>query len=314
MKNIRIFLSINKAYLYSFLIFFSVFFLFYLAYPIRKDVFLYLFFILSFIFFSISSYRFFKFKNILKNKGFANLNKDLYEEFLKEIYDRKEEELEEIKLDKKKKEDELEALLTIWTHHIKTPLAAISLISERKEEFDISDELIRIDDYIASLLSFIKLRKDSLDYNFKSFSLENLIKDIVKRYRHFFIEKKLKLNLDIDKNPIISDPKWLGLVIEQVLFNAIKYTNEGYISISFRNNVLKIKDSGIGIEKADIKNITKFGYSGNTSKRDANSTGIGLFLVDDILNKLGYVYKISSSKNKGTEISINLSRKSIIKD
>ncbi|MDU2582818.1 MAG: HAMP domain-containing sensor histidine kinase [Anaerococcus hydrogenalis] len=250
----------------------------------------------------------------MENNSFSFFEKNLYEWHLKEIFERKEKEIENLRISSKLRQNDLENLLTIWTHQIKTPLSSISLISEREENYDIKRELIRIDDYIASILSFIKLGQDSLDYSFKSFSIERLIKDIVKRYRSFFIGKNIKLILDVDNENIISDPKWLGFAIEQVLFNSIKYTDKGFIKISYHNSILKIEDSGIGIKKEDLKNINKFGFSGDTYKRDSNSTGIGLFLVNKILKKLGYAYKIDSKEKEGTVFSLNLKKSGIIEN
>lgn len=259
-------------------------------------------------------FRFFKAKKCLGKNSFSYFEKNIYERHLKEIFQRKEKEIEELKISSKLRQNDLENLLTIWTHQIKTPLSSISLISEREENYDIKRELIRIDDYIASILSFIKLGQDSLDYSFKSFSIEKLVKDIVKRYRSFFIHKNLKLILDIEDENIVSDPKWLGFVLEQVLFNSIKYTDKGYIKISYHDSILKIEDTGIGIKASDLKNINKFGFSGDSDKRDANSTGIGLFLVNEILKKLGYAYKIESKEKNGTIFSLNLKKSEIIEN
>ena len=250
----------------------------------------------------------------MEKNSFSFFEKNLYERHLKDIFESKEKEIENLRISSKLRQNDLENLLTIWAHQIKTPLSSISLISEREENYDIKRELIRIDDYIASILSFIKLGQDSLDYSFKSFSIEKLIKDIVKRYRSFFIHKNLKLILDIEDENIVSDPKWLGLVLEQVLFNSIKYTDKGYIKISYHDSILKIEDSGIGIKKEDLKNINKFGFSGDSDKRDANSTGIGLFLVNEILKKLGYEYKIDSKEKNGTIFSLNLKKSEIIEN
>lgn len=66
--------------------------------------------------------------------------------------------------------------------------------------------------------------------------------------------------------------------------------------------------------KEDLKNINKFGFSGDSDKRDANSTGIGLFLVNEILKKLGYAYKIESKEKNGTIFSLNLKKSEIIEN
>lgn len=314
MKNLKLFFSINRAYIFSFFIFLISSLIFSLAFSIDFKIFFYCLIILFFIFLFIGIFRFFKVKKCLEKNSFSFFEKNLYERHLKEIFERKDKEIEDLRISSKLRQNDLESLLTVWAHQIKTPLSSISLISEREENYDIKRELIRIDDYIASILSFIKLGQDTLDYSFKSFSIERLIKDIVKRYRSFFIHKNLKLILDIEDENIISDSKWLGLVLEQVLFNSIKYTDKGFIKISYHDSILKIEDSGIGIKASDLKNINKFGFSGDTYKRDANSTGIGLFLVNDILKKLGYAYKIESKEKNGTIFSINLKKSDIIEN
>lgn len=314
MKNLKLFFSINRSYIFSLFIFLISSLIFSLAFPIDFRIFFYCLIILFFIFLFIGIFRFFKAKKSIKQDSFSFFEKNLYERHLKEIFERKEKEIENLRISSKLRQNDLENLLTIWTHQIKTPLSSISLISEREENYDIKRELIRIDDYIASILSFIKLNQDSLDYSFKSFSIEKIIKDIVKRYRSFFIGKNIKLILDIEDENIISDPKWLGFAIEQVLFNSIKYTDKGFIKISYHDSILKIEDSGIGIKASDLKNINKFGFSGDSEKRNANSTGIGLFLVNKILKKLGYAYKIDSKEKEGTVFSLNLKKSGIIEN
>lgn len=314
MKNLKIFYSGNKEYIISFLTFMIILGLVSFVFSQNLGVFLYTLILVFFILFVLGLIRYVKLKKILENNKFSYFRNDLYEKQVGEIICKNNNKLQDIELKRRKSQDDLERLLTLWTHQIKTPISAISLISARYDIKDIDLELIRIDDYISSLISFIKSRKDSLDYNFKSFSIEILIKDIVKRYRRFFIEKRLSLKLDIENNLIVSDSKWLGFVIEQILFNSIKYTKKGSITIRYKENILQIIDTGIGIKNEDLENIKKFGYSGDTYKRDANSTGIGLFLVDEILTKLGYSYKIDSKVNEGTTFSINLKRNDLIRD
>lgn len=314
MKKLKLFYSVNKDYIRSFVVYELM--LLFVSYVFSLDwgIFIYVSILAFFINFFLCLKRFTRALKIIDSNDFLYLRDDLYERYLRKLFEKNDNKLRDIRTKTRKNQDSLESLLTIWTHQIKTPISAISLISQRYGDRDIDLELIKIDDYIASLLSFIKSRKDSLDYNFKSISIESLVKDIVKRYRNFFIGKKLGLNLYIEDEEIVSDPKWLSFVIEQVLFNSIKYTDKGSITIRYKENILEIIDTGIGIKNEDLENIKKFGYSGDTNKRDANSTGIGLFLVDDILIKLGYSYKIDSKVNEGTIFSINLKRNDLIRD
>ena len=61
--------------------------------------------------------------------------------------------------------------------------------------------------------------------------MDEIIKPAVKKYSKLFILKKIKLKYEPIENKILTDEKWLGLVVEQILSNALKYTNEGTISI-----------------------------------------------------------------------------------
>ncbi len=85
---------------------------------------------------------------------------------------------------------------------------------------------------------------------------------------HFLLEKKSVwiFNLQIK---VLTDEKWLVFVIEQLLSNAIKYTNKGKISIySLENKKLVIEDTGIGISKEDIPRIFDKGFTGYNGRTD----------------------------------------------
>ena len=96
------------------------------------------------------------------------------------------------------------------------------------------------------------------------------------------------------------------VVIEQLLSNAIKYTKNGTVSIIFneKENNLEIKDNGIGIKESDLPKIFDKGYSGFNGRQNQKSTGIGLFLVKQILDKLGQKVKLESKLDEGTSVKV----------
>ena len=97
-------------------------------------------------------------------------------------------------------------------------------------------------------------------------------------------------------------------VIEQLLSNALKYTQAGTISIFFSQpNVLCIKDTGIGIAPQDLPRIFEKGYTGVNGRGDNRATGIGLYLSNKIMRKLGHRLYITSAEGKGTKVFLEFS-------
>ena len=93
---------------------------------------------------------------------------------------------------------------------------------------------------------------------------------------------------------MVTDGKWLGFVVEQVLSNALKYTASGSVTISMDGDDLCIRDTGI---------------TGVNGRRDRRASGIGLYLCRRICGNLGHSIRASSVPNQGTEIRIGLGQK-----
>lgn len=201
---------------------------------------------------------------------------------------------------------------TIWAHQIKTPIAAMRLLLQ-SEKSDISNELLeqlfKIEEYVAMVLQYIRTESMSSDLHLKKYSLDNIVKQAVRKYSRLFIRKKIKLNYDDLNRNVLTDEKWLVFVIEQILSNALKYTKVGEISIYMDDklpNTLVIEDTGIGIEGEDLPRIFEKGFTGFTGREDKKSTGIGLYLCKRILNKLSHTISIESKVDKGTKVKIGL--------
>ena len=103
---------------------------------------------------------------------------------------------------------------------------------------------------------------------------------------------------------VLTDEKWLGFVLGQLLSNALKYTPRGSITISMEDHSLRIFDTGIGIREEDLPRVCEMGYTGYNGRAEKRSTGIGLYLCSSILKKLGHGFSITSEEGKGTCVSI----------
>ena len=209
---------------------------------------------------------------------------------------------------------EMEDYFTLWAHQIKTPIAAMRLILQTRPENsagELSQELFRVEQYVEMVLNYLRLDSDSTDFVFKTCDLDGIIRQCVRKYAKQFIRKKISLEYGGTDVQVLTDEKWLCFVIEQLLSNALKYTNVGSIRIYTQGETLVIEDTGIGIAPEDLPRVFEKGYTGYNGRTDKKATGIGLYLCKKILQKLGHGISISSEIGKGTRVSIDLSREEL---
>lgn len=202
---------------------------------------------------------------------------------------------------------------TLWVHQIKTPISAMRLILQGEDDEKnraLSDELLRIEQYVEMVLAYLRLDGTSTDYVIKSCDLDLIIKQAVRKYASQFIRKKIRLVYEPVSLQVVTDEKWLLFVIEQVLSNALKYTRKGSIEISIdASSTLCIKDTGIGIAQEDLPRIFEKGFTGYNGRTDMKASGIGLYLCRRICSRLGHEIEAVSEVDVGTEIRIRLSQK-----
>lgn len=229
-----------------------------------------------------------EYQNIILN--LENLNKDL------------------VVNDDKKYNDMIE-YYTMWVHQIKTPIQALRLITEDEDELE---QVFRIEEYVEMVLQYLRLENMNNDLLFTEIDLDQLIKKTVKKYAKLFIKKRISLEYQEMNIKVVSDEKWLSFVIEQILSNSLKYTKKGSIKIYTEETNLIIQDTGIGINQQDLCRIFEKGYTGYTGRKSSRSSGIGLYLCKNILNRLSHTIEIQSKINEGTKVIINLKTSRVI--
>ncbi|RSI43736.1 sensor histidine kinase [Streptococcus cristatus] len=219
-------------------------------------------------------------------------------------------------IEEREKLNDLMDYYTLWAHQIKTPIAASSLlvgeIEDKKIKNQLEQELFKIESYVNIVLQYLRLESFHEDLVLKKENVEDLVKEIVKKYAIFFIQKGLSLNLhDLDRT-IITDRKWFVVILEQVLSNSLKYTSQGGIEIYFQEDTLYIKDSGLGIQDADLLRVFERGFSGYNGRLTQQSSGLGLYLSKKIADELGHQISIASQVGHGTTVMISFSEKKMI--
>lgn len=201
-----------------------------------------------------------------------------------------------------------------FVHQIKTPVSVIKLICDKhsgEEDYKkIERNLSSIQYNLNQMLNIYKLEDFKNDFVAEKIHLATICKDSINGLKDYFIMLQVYPKLFIDEEIYVySDPKWLKLVLNQLLTNAIKYSNRGQtISIEVKKIegkiYLSVIDNGIGIPQAEIKKIFELFYVGKNGRNNADSSGIGLYIVKKVIEYLGHDIKATSEIDKGTTITI----------
>ena len=207
---------------------------------------------------------------------------------------------------------------TVWAHQIKTPIAAIRLALQNEDtplSRRLTGEVGRVEQYVQMALTYLRLGSDSSDYVIRSCALDDIVRPAVRRFAGEFIQRKIQLNYQMLSYTVITDEKWLGFVVEQVLSNALKYTPQGSVSIYMEpEGVLCIRDTGIGIAPEDLPRVFEKGYTGYNGRSHRKASGLGLYLCREILTRLGHSVSAESQVDHGTTIRIDLRQHKTIQE
>lgn len=218
--------------------------------------------------------------------------------------------------------------ISFVAHQIKSPLVAIKgyadLIAnghygEVNEE--VKDIALKIRaasnrslDLAYNLLDLKKIEEGRMQYSFEAVDLNKVISE-VKEELEAVAEKK---NLDLIFNPEVeviarADRKSIHQVIYNLVENAIKYTDHGWVKLEAsaapKGAIIKVSDSGRGMSKETMKiAFDKFSRDANIHKI-IHGTGLGLFIVKSIIkDHKGKVWAESEGEGKGSQFYIELKK------
>ncbi len=199
---------------------------------------------------------------------------------------------------------------TLWAHQIKTPIASMRLHLQNEDTAlsrAVSEDLFRIEQYVEMVLCYLRLDGESTDYVFGKYDLDAVIKACVKKFAGQFARRKLRLEYEPVHYKVLTDEKWLQFVLEQILSNAIKYTEKGTVSISMETpGILCVRDTGMGIAPEDLPRIFEKGYTGCNGRVDKKASGIGLYLCRRICDNLNHTITVESVPDEGTRVYLGL--------
>lgn len=230
----------------------------------------------------------------------------VYKEILKKLL----QEQSDINLQHKTQEEQLQQLIKLWSHQMKVPISALSLMAQTGylDKEDVQRQLLRLENDLSRLLNYLKFSQNQSDFRFEKCQIRNILIDLIKKNQVFFLQKDLSLTIDGDWE-IKSDKKWLSFVFSQILDNAIKYNKKGgQITIKIKENQILIRDTGIGILKEDIPRLFEEGFTGYNGHEHPKATGLGLYMAKKVLNNLELDINIESQIDQGTQVYVTKRR------
>jgi signal transduction histidine kinase len=208
------------------------------------------------------------------------------------------------------------------SHELKTPLAIIQSYSSalQSEELDnetsqkyvatINNASRRLTDLITNILKLNKLENQDIAPEYERVDLTAMLSDAVLSFESIIENKELNLECDLDDVVIYSSGSYLEIVWNNLISNAIKFTDKGgSIFISLKEHLdsveVKITDTGCGISRETGKHIFEKFYQGDTS-HSGEGNGLGLPLVKKVIDILGGEISVKSEIGKGSTFTIIL--------
>jgi len=175
----------------------------------------------------------------------------------------------------------------------------------------IQSETERLSSLTKQLLLLTSLDQLASPLEMKTFDLDVQLKETIRKYRWLLEEKEMTLTMDIEEVHFTGDPAFLEKVWENLLSNALKYTEIGgaiEIVLTEESNhvIILVRDNGIGIEEKVLARIFDRFYRADHSRtQEPGGTGLGLSIVQQVVKLHGGTIDVVSGKGSGTTFTMN---------
>ena len=223
----------------------------------------------------------------------------------------------------KRTADDFREFIEMWVHEIKLPVASLQLMAhnhsgELGEKFQ--EQLRRIDGYTDQVLYYARSENAEKDYIIKETPLRRTVANVALKNRESAQLCGASIETEGLDLSVMTDGKWLEFMLGQLMANSLKYTVEGrepviHISAEELTDrvLLRFRDNGTGIPEADLPRIFDKSFTGENGRSYAKSTGMGLYIVKSLCERLGHSITASSVKGEYTEFTIAFAKNQFYK-
>ncbi|ARJ38596.1 sensor histidine kinase [Sporosarcina sp. P21c] len=198
-----------------------------------------------------------------------------------------------------------------WIHEVKTPLTTLQLMIDRTDPVlrsQLMYEWLRIHLLLDQQLHLKRIPFIQNDLYIEKTDVRKLLFQEIKSLRQWCMQKRVGFDVSLETEEVLTDAKWLGFIIRQLLANAVKYSENADISIQSTSKdgitTLTIEDVGQGIASRDLSRIFDKGFTGTANHQNHAATGMGLYLAKQVAESLLITIVVESTVGEGTRFSL----------
>ena len=218
----------------------------------------------------------------------------------------------------KRSADDFHEFIEMWVHEVKLPVASLQLMAhnsggEAGEKF--LEQLRRIDGYTDQVLYYARSENAEKDYIIKETSLRRTVANVALKDREALQLAGVSVETDGLDLTVMTDGKWLEFMLGQFMANSLKYTVPGrepvikvYAEELPDRILLHFRDNGTGISEGDLPRVFEKSFTGENGRIYAKSTGMGLYIVKSLCERLGHSITAASVKGEYTEFTIGFAK------
>lgn len=227
------------------------------------------------------------------------------------------------------------AFFTNMSHEIRTPINSIigwnEMILRQNPTGDIQEYAENVQSASEMLLTLVndildlsQMENKKMEIVSMRYEVRDILKDLIHMIQVRIQEKSLQFQIDIDENipsVLLGDEKRIKQIVLNLLTNAVKYTDKGYVRLSvsakereegYAQLKISVADSGIGIRKEDLDSLYNVFQRVDTKKnREVEGSGLGLSIVKQLLDLMGGKISVDSIYTKGSVFTVILNQKII---
>ena len=221
------------------------------------------------------------------------------------------------------------------SHELRTPLTSIMAFSNDLKEKDDDNSLVKdIDIASKSLLEIVdtlndmaRIESGKFESNLQEYNVKSLFEEIVSINKNPIKEKGLEFKINISDelpNYLFGDYLNLKKVINRIINNCLKFTNNGYISLNVKGNIqydicsleIEIEDTGKGMAKRDLEQIylDLKNNDGLMSKLPSEQLSQSFVLIKKIIEKINGKVSVQSIFGCGTKFKIDINQKIVVRN
>ena len=211
----------------------------------------------------------------------------------------------------RRRNEDYSRYIETWVHEVKTPIASCKLIIETHSDpvtRSLEEEVDRIDQYVEQALYYTRSTVVEKDYVIRRCSLDQIVSQVIKNHAKTLISRQFSIERENLAQTVYTDVKWIDFILSQIVTNTVKYRAAEKPVLRFtakadENQVtLRIEDNGCGISAHDLPRIFDKGFPVDNGRQVAKSTGMGLYLVKQLCDKMNIGIQAESLPGLGTTL------------